>query len=530
MAGNFSFNDVSISKKLYFTVGLMAVLIGIELLTLFFSIHTLSSVRAYVEGEGLWSKAQKDAVAELNEYVRDQDERHYQNFLGFMKVPIGDSKARKELAKAEPDFEVARQGFLEGRNHPEDIDGMIQLFRRFHWISYISNAIYYWNKAEETVLPLIPLADSLHQEIRSAAPSALRMARLQGEIAQVNQSLTQWEDGFSYTLGEGSRWLERLVLRLLFVIALTVELTGLLLAISVSRGIQKGLAEIIEAARNFASGNLKARAKVFSKDEIGELAESFNQMSGRLEQNIAQQQQSELRLSKYAHDLELKNKELEQFAYVSSHDLQEPLRTVTSYVELLTRYPQNLSSEDRELYMRYISESAYRMKNQIKALLDYSRIGTNRELERVDCNELLAEVLVDLDTAIQESRAVIAYRNLPIVSGYRFELKSLFQNLISNAIKFQRPGFSPVVKVTGRADGTFWYFEVEDNGIGIEAKYMHKLFVIFQRLHSRSAYPGSGIGLAHCKKIVELHDGEIGVRSTFGMGCIFYFSLSKLSK
>ncbi|MEO6303378.1 MAG: HAMP domain-containing protein, partial [Bacteroidia bacterium] len=285
--------DVSIAKKLYFTVGIMALLIGLELFALFFSINTLSSVRAYVEGEGLWSKAQKDAVYHLLKYGVTHNENDYKQFTEFIKVPLGDSKARHELMKPDPDLEIVRQGFIEGRNHPDDIDGMIKLFRRFSNISYINKAIYYWGEAEPIALKLIPIADSLHKEINSSSPSLENVNRLLEQINPITEKITGPEDNFSFTLGEGSRWLEGLVLKLLFIIALSVEISGLLLAISVSRGIQKGLSEIITATSSFAQGNLQTRAKVFSKDEIGVLANSFNNMSEELERSINELGQAE---------------------------------------------------------------------------------------------------------------------------------------------------------------------------------------------------------------------------------------------
>ena len=180
-------------------------------------------------------------------------------------------------------MEVARQGFLEGRNHPDDIGGMIKLFRNFKDIYYIRKAIIIWGEAEPIAMKLIPIGDKLHQELSSSSPSQENINTLLSTISYINQELTALEDQFSYTLGEGSRWLEGLVLRLLFVIAITVEISGLLLAISVSRNIQKGLTEIIRAAKSFAKGLYSTRAKVFSHDEIGVVANSFNRMSDELE-------------------------------------------------------------------------------------------------------------------------------------------------------------------------------------------------------------------------------------------------------
>src|SRR6185312_2548977 len=260
------FKNISIAKKLYFTVGVMALLIGIELFTLFFSIHTLSSVRAYVEGEGLWSKAQKDASYHLLRYGIWQDEKDYEKFKDFIKVPLGDSKARGELIKQNPDLQIARQGFIEGRNDPDDVNGMIKLFRRFNSISYINRAIYYWGEAEPAALKLIPIGDSLHSEINKVSPSPEKINDLLQKINPITEKITISEDNFSFSLAEGARWLENIILKLLFIIALTVEISGLLVTISISRSIQNGLSEIISATNSFAKGNLAARAKVFSLD------------------------------------------------------------------------------------------------------------------------------------------------------------------------------------------------------------------------------------------------------------------------
>lgn len=281
------FKDVSIAKKLYFALGTMAVLIGLELFALFFSVSTLSSVRAYVGGEGLWSKAQKDAVYHLYKYGVSRSPEDYSLFEQFMKVPMGDSEARKQLLKPTPDYAAVRRGFLIGRNHPDDISGMATLFRNFSQTAYIGKAIQIWTEAEPIALQLMSLADNLHTEINSASPSQAKINALLASIGPINNRLTSLEDQFCYTLGEGSRWLEGVVLRLLFGVALTVEITGLLLTISVSRSIQKGLTEIIRAARSFANGNYTRRATLFSRDEIGVLAASFNMMAGRLEHSIA---------------------------------------------------------------------------------------------------------------------------------------------------------------------------------------------------------------------------------------------------
>lgn len=167
------------------------------------------------------------------------------------------------------------------------------------------------------------------------------------------------------------------------------------------------------------------------------------------------------------------------------------------------------------------------MQHLIKALLDYSRIGKKRELKWIDSNELLNDVIIDMRSLISESGVQIDSGSLPKICANPEEIRSVFLNLISNAIKFQKPGAQPVIIITAEEDEEKWSFSVKDNGIGMEQKYLEKIFVIFQRLHLRDQYEGSGIGLAQCKKIVQLHEGEIHAESEPGKGSTFHFSISK---
>ncbi len=525
------FKNIPIAKKLYFTVGIMALLIVVELVVLFFSIHTLSSVRAYVGGEGLYSKAQKDGLYQLLKYARTHDELDYAKFQGFMKVTQGDHKARMALSKPEPNFDEARQGFIEGRNDKEDADGMVQLFLRFHANEYIHRAIVAWTKADETIMSFLALGERLHKEINATPYSQERVNAILEEIDPLNERLTPQEDEFSFTLGEGSRWLESVVLRLLFIVAFTVEFTGLILAITVSRGIQKGLREILLSAQAVGNGDFSRKARAYSTDEIGTLANSFNSMAAKLEllekENREVNNSLEKKVRQRTSEMESKNKELEQFAYVASHDLLEPLRTISGFVDLLQKEYKEKLRGNGDIYLNYLSHASDRMKVLIKDLLDYSRIGREKAAMPVDCDEVLDEVLADLGKSIRESGAMVTYQNLPALYAYPTELKLLFQNLIGNAIKFRHKERSPEISVSATSEGNGWKFEVCDNGIGIEKQNLDRIFIIFQRLHNRTQYEGSGIGLAHCKKIVELHDGKIWAESEPGQGSRFYFTMSK---
>lgn len=498
--------DVSITKKLYFTVGLMAVLIIVELVTLWFSIHTLSSVRAFVGAEGLWSKAQKDAIYYLHKYYRTHDENDYKTYKQFLSVQAGDHKTRMELLKAQPDLALARQGFIEGRVHPEDIDGMINLFRRFHKISYINRAIVIWAKADTIIgEKFIPLGEELHREINSPVPSKEKLETLIEELDPINLELTRLEDDFSYTLGEGSRWLENLVLKLLFAVALTVEITGLLITISVSRSISKGLKEINRATNRIAEGDLSERSEVFSKDEIGQVAIAINQMTERLVNS---------------------NKELEQFAYITSHDLQEPLRSISIYVELFHKKYKDKIDEEADQYLNAITRSTSRMQALIKDMLEYSRIGHDDKISPASSEQMVKAMLNDLSALIADTNTKVVLGKLPVINSYS-ELKLVFQNLTTNAIKFRNKDIQTVIEIGAEDKGAEWLFSIKDNGIGIEQEYFDRIFVIFQRLHNQKQYPGTGIGLAHCKKIIEMHGGSIFVESEPGKGSKFSFTIPK---
>tara|TARA_R110002050_G_scaffold67407_1_gene145864 strand:+ start:2039 stop:3952 length:1914 start_codon:yes stop_codon:yes gene_type:complete len=226
-------------------------------------------------------------------------------------------------------------------------------------------------------------------------------------------------------------------------------------------------------------------------------------------------------------NLKLKNKEIEQFAYIASHDLQEPLRTVRSMIDILQEQYANKLGEDAKYALNFMTEATDRMSELIKGLLDYSRIGGGKELVNFDTNVTISDITKDLATIIARKNAVITLDNLPIINAYKTEVRLLFQNLISNAIKFQKEGVTPKIHISAQKDDNYFKFSVKDNGIGIPEKDNRNVFAIFQQLNKRNAYEGTGIGLAHCEKIVHLHGGEIWVDSKLNEGSIFYFTIPR---
>jgi len=229
-------------------------------------------------------------------------------------------------------------------------------------------------------------------------------------------------------------------------------------------------------------------------------------------------------LEKTKNELELKNNELSQFAYIVSHDLKAPLHTISGFVQLIEKQFQGLFDKESQELFSYISKATKRMTRLISDLLDYGGIGQGRKLTLVDCGKLVQVVQQDLAIKIKETNATFDVGILPKIKGFETELRMLFQNLINNAIKFNKPDTPPKISIHAKEqDG--WTFYIQDNGIGISDDHKDKIFSVFQRLHTVSEYEGTGIGLAHCKKIIDLHKGHIGVTSKVGEGSTFYFTI-----
>ena len=315
-------------------------------------------------------------------------------------------------------------------------------------------------------------------------------------------------------------------LRVAGVTAVVVMGVAMLVAYFLSNALQGTISRPILLLADTAKGvserqDYSVRAPKLGHDELGTLTEAFNQMLGRIEEQDGS-------LRKLITELERSNQELEQFAYVASHDLQEPLRMVSSYTQLLERrYGDKLDEKGRK-FVDFAVDGAVRMQQLINDLLEFSRVSTRgKPMRAVDMNRVLAAVRANLSVAIGEAGAVVSNDPLPTVVADETQLIQVLQNLVGNAIKFRRPPPERVeVHVSAQAGDTETVFAVRDNGIGIAPEYFERIFVIFQRLHAKGEYPGTGIGLAVCRRIVERHGGRIWVESEPGRGSTFYFALS----
>lgn len=328
------------------------------------------------------------------------------------------------------------------------------------------------------------------------------------------------------------RW-TRIASSIVAVLVLAAIAVGILLWVALKRWVVEPVDALAADARAVASGELDHPVEATGPGEIATLAADVESMrvglvaqvqahrASRAEIALAHEQ-----LTEQAEELRRSNRDLEQFAYVASHDLQEPLRKIASFTQLLQKRYGGQLDERADQYIDFAVDGAKRMQRLIQDLLGFSRVGRmGGELTDVDLGAALAEAVGNLDEAVAESGAVVTHDELPVVRGESALLVQLFQNLVGNAVKFHHPDRAPRVHLSAQRVDDAWQLECRDNGIGIDAQYADRVFVIFQRLHAKDVYEGTGIGLALCKKIVEFHGGRIWIESHDGDGTSIRWTL-----
>jgi signal transduction histidine kinase len=313
----------------------------------------------------------------------------------------------------------------------------------------------------------------------------------------------------------------------------TIGVTLLVLLAAVGFGLRRmvlrPVSDLAAQVREVVAGDTDRQVDVDGPGEIRELGADVDAMRRHILRDLDDAQSVNRRLDDQARELERSNRDLEQFAYVASHDLQEPLRKVASFCQLLQRRYAGKLDERADQYIAFAVDGAQRMQQLINDLLTFSRVGrTTENFGSVDLGAMAAAAAAQLEQAREEAGGEIVLGALPTVPGDPGLLQSLLANLIGNGLKFHRKGVAPVVRVGAQRDGDVWTITVADNGIGIEPEYREKIFVIFQRLHGRDDYPGTGIGLALAKKIVEFHQGHIALAAGDGQGTTIRFTLPAL--
>ncbi|WP_308159363.1 MULTISPECIES: sensor histidine kinase [Micromonospora] len=323
---------------------------------------------------------------------------------------------------------------------------------------------------------------------------------------------------------------------LLIVAALVVVVAGAVLLLSLDRMVVRPLTALAIQVREVAEGDYQHRIATVGPPEFIQLGEDVDAMRQKIAADLAEVRAARERiewvnsqLQKQAEELTRSNRDLEQFAYVASHDLQEPLRKVASFCQLLQRRYAGQLDERADQYIAFAVDGAQRMQRLINDLLAFSRIGRlTTGFVEVDLNKVMGDVAGQTEAARQYADAELTWTDLPVISGEEPLLTNLLANLVSNSIKFRRADVAPKVHISARLVGAEWEITCQDNGIGIEPEFADKIFVIFQRLHSKDAYPGTGIGLAIVKKIVEYHGGRVWVDTDVPEGTAIRFTLPAL--
>lgn len=524
----------SIATRLYFVVGIMGVLIVAELLTLRFAMNKLSAVRSFVGAESLWSKAQKNAVFNLQRYGNTRDEKDFQAFEESLRIPEGDHLARLELYKKNPDHDIIRRGFIEGHVHPDDVDPMVSLLLRFYWVSHLDRAIKIWGRGDELLAELQKAGKDYHSAVRNHRTDEAR--RIMGRIKEINDALTPLQEDFSNALGEGSRYLEHIVLFLLTIAVVMVEAIGLSLAFFTARAISRGLDELNDAAHRIGHGDFTTTVKAHSNDEIGELAHGLNRMGRLLKKSYSELesrvQERTMELSKLAgenarlyKEASLALRRRDEFLSLASHELKTPITSMLLQAQLLVRPGKEPDLEANKKFSVFMERQLMRINQLVEEMLDTSRVDLskfNLNLTEFDLSALVRDITERFAPQFSKSEYQREIEAGIMVKADSYRLEQVVNNLLTNALKYAG---GTKVTVRLRKEGKEVVLSVADRGPGVHPEDQSRIFNRFERAAYTDNVAGLGIGLYIARAIVQSHQGTIGLESSPGEGANFVVRL-----
>ncbi|SNT65367.1 HAMP domain-containing protein [Asanoa hainanensis] len=362
----------------------------------------------------------------------------------------------------------------------------------------------------------------------------LRFDEMRASLDELQQQLLELRD----TVADKARNTGNTLVFLLVVAAAVIIVAGVALLLSLNRVVIGPVTDLADQVRDVRAGDYQRKITGIGPPELSRLGADIDAMREKIAADLNEVGAARERiewvngqLQRQAEELIRSNRDLEQFAYVASHDLQEPLRKVASFCQLLQRRYAGQLDERADQYIAFAVDGAQRMQRLINDLLAFSRIGrVTAGFTEIDLDRVMAQVSSQTEAAREYADGELVFHDLPTVLGEEALLTNLLSNLVSNSIKFRRPGVPPRVEVSARRVGEEWEISCADNGIGVEPEFADKIFVIFQRLHSKDAYPGTGIGLAIAKKIVEYHGGRIWVDAEATEGTIIRFTLPVMAE
>ena len=518
-----------VTRKFVFLNFLLFILaVTLTALTMF-AITIISGVRAYVAGEGLYAKYQKDAVFYLRRYVQTNNEADYKKFADAILVPLGDGNARRALDKASPDKANAARFFRDGQNSPNDVPSLVKLFLRFRNFGFMNVAIHIWGQADELTDQLADLGRKAHQRIGSGRITAAQRTDLISHIDLLNERLIVLENNFSLTLGEGSRWISEVVFKALLLADLVLLVIGFVLSTMLGRSVVKEIDEVSSAVGRIAQGDLSTRCAVEGSDEFVRLSEGINQMASSIEHA-----QREL---KHARDNALQASRVKsEFLANMSHEIRTPLNVVLGYTDVLADEIDAQDNQDMKDHLDAIRRAGRRLNRTIQGILDFSKIEA-RAFELRPQSVTLATML---ERHVEDIRILAEQKNLRIkcvidepkatVLFDEYCLSGALTNLLQNAIKFTVEG-SVTAKLYRSGDRNL-KISVTDTGIGIEPGYLTRIFEPFSQEESgyTRRFEGNGLGLALTRSYLQLNGATISVQSQKGRGSTFIISFSPESE
>lgn len=511
------FRDLRVSRKLSVVILVHLLHAAILLIVTAYGMKALSASRAYVEGEGLWSKAQKEGTLHLIAYSESGNESLYEDFLLDIDVNLGDRQAREELNRAHPDMAVVRDGFIRGKLDPDDVNDLAWLYRNFGSEPHLAKAIGIWQEADLEMESFIAIAERLHVAVQ--ANDATAVAGLKAEVYASDARLTVLENDFSHGLGDGVRWLTGVVN--FGAIGLTVFFVGIALLISATaaRQITRSLKQLNETAQAVAAGDLHRRVGLDGRDEVAAVGRTFDAMADRVAGMVEETRQAEASKA----DLAAQTREVQrlaeldtfrtQFINTASHELRTPLTPLRAQLHVLRlrRAPTYTAEEKRSLDI--MERNVVRLGQLVEDLLQVARYQAGRmviERKPADVHSIAREA-VDTFQDTAKGRGIQLDVRTSGDGACLVDAKRISQvvyNLLANALKFTPEGGK--VRVTSAPVAGGVQLAVTDTGMGIRAEDLPKLFQPFSQVHlTHIAHPGSGLGLYICRAIVDLHGGTI---------------------
>jgi len=526
-----SWRNVPLSKKVFFLVGTMIVLVVFELIILSYAMTNLSAVRTYVAGEGEWSKSQKNAFYIFQRYARTKNQDDYEQVFKSLVVVDGDYIARVELNKRDPDLQRVKLGFLQGRVHPEDIDNSIYFFRRFHNFHHMKRAIYSWQKADEIISEFKNLVIHYKEEIVAGRMNAKKEEAVLERVQMLDNLASAYEHEFSAALSEGSRAMENQIFLVLFVLVITISLFGISLAVIITRSITSRIHSLNRLAAEYGLGNFDRQLEIVGKDEIGKLTYSINKMGSLLNSSYQQILESHQDLEKKVQErtVELKHAltTRDEFLSIANHELRTPLTAIVLQLRILERTveqcPENESVAKVRESLRKTNRLVKKLVDLQNALMDLTHIQLGKfqiKQENCDLAAIATDSLSQLSLEASRSGVQISTSFPETLSGSFDPIRSsqVITNLLSNAIKY---GEGKPIELDLKMAGDKAILVVTDHGPGIPDDKMDTIFDRFERGDHDRSLSGLGLGLYITRQIVEAHGGSIGVHNVEGKGARF---------